>query len=343
MRVLVSGGMGFIGSHFCENIHRHTNWDIVVIDKLSYATRGFDRFRSNGLIDSSRVKPFTWDLCSPLSKGLIYEIGNVDIIVHFAAETHVDNSIDDPVFTIENNVKSTLTLLEYARTLSSLKEFIYFSTDEVFGPASFNINDTTSINGEDMYTYKEWDRVKPTNAYSSSKSASEGICLAYRNTYRIPLKIVNVMNVIGERQHTEKFVPKVMKALMEDKTIDIHCRHSDTNELIPSTRYYIHARNVADAVLFIINNGEQGQKYNISGEREVDNLEMAQMIAKYMGKELKYKLIDYHTNTRWGHDSRYSLNSEKLRKMGWVMPVPFEESLEKTVKWTMNNVDWLKW
>ena len=131
--------MGLIGHHMVEHIHRHTNWNIVIFDKLSYASKGLERLRSNGLKDSKRISVYTIDLIQSISKGIALEIGKVDYIVHLAAETHVDNSISDPVPFIYNNVMSTVHMLEYARTLLNLKKFFYFSTDEVFGPAPGNI------------------------------------------------------------------------------------------------------------------------------------------------------------------------------------------------------------
>ena len=193
MKILITGGCGFIGHHFVEHVHKNTDWDIIIIDRLSYASNGFERLRDTDTLNDKRIKVYTCDLILPLSEGIIKEIGEVDYIVHMAAETHVDNSIKTPALFLDNNIKSTFNLLEYARNhLPNLKTFFYFSTDEVFGPA---LGDTL---------YKEWDRHKPTNPYSASKSAAEQICIAYENTYKTPLMIVNVMNAFGERQHVEK-------------------------------------------------------------------------------------------------------------------------------------------
>jgi len=346
MKVLITGGCGFIGHHLVEHLYKTTDWELIVIDKLSYATRGFDRFRNNGLLNNisnintkgteGRFKLFTWDLCSPLSDGMIYELGDINYIIHMAAETHVDNSISNPVYFMKNNIDMTINLLEYARKLKNLQEFLYFSTDEVFGPASFNINDTNQE--ADKYSYSEWDRHRPTNPYSASKSASENICLSYQNTYKLPLKIINVMNAFGERQHVEKFIPKVIKSLLNNQSIEIH---SDNN-MNSGTRFYIHARNIADAVLFIIKNGKQGDKFNITGEREISNLEMAQTIADIMNIPLKYTMENDNLN-RPGHDLRYSLDGSKLIEMGWKHPVSFSESLRKTIEWTVKNPEWLNW
>jgi dTDP-glucose 4,6-dehydratase len=327
MKILITGGCGFIGHHFVEHIYINTDWEIIIVDKLSYASKGFDRLRDTGTLNNNRIKIFTNDLINPLPYGIIKEIGDdIHYIVHMAAETHVDNSIQNPKLFLDNNIQSTLNMLEYSKTLKNLKMFFYFSTDEVFGPA---LNDTL---------FKEWDRHKPTNPYSASKSAAEQICIAYENTYKIPLVIVNVMNAFGERQHVEKFIPLCIKKLLNNEKIYIH---SYPNKEKSGTRFYIHGRNIAAAVLFLINNGTLGEKYNIAGEKEVSNLEMAQMIAKFMNKPLDYEMVDFHSN-RPGHDLRYGLDGSKLFDMGFKLPVDFEQSLEKMVKWTLNNQQWLE-
>ena len=326
--ILITGGCGFIGHHFVEHVYINTDWNIVIIDKLSYASNGFERLRDTGCLNADRVKMFTNDLINPIPEGIQKEIGkNVNYIVHMAAETHVDNSIKDPKLFLDNNINSTLNLLEYSRTLPNLEIFFYFSTDEVFGPA---LNDTL---------FKEWDRHKPTNPYSASKSAAEQICVAYENTYKVPLMIVNVMNAFGERQHVEKFIPLCIKKIMNNETIEIH---SYPDKKRSGTRFYIHGRNIAAAVLFLIKNGSIGEKYNIAGEKEVSNLEMAQLIAGYMKKELQYKMVDFHSD-RPGHDLRYGLDGTKLFNMGFSLPLNFEETLRKTVEWTLlkENIKWL--
>lgn len=327
--ILITGGCGFIGHHFIEHVYLNTDWNIIIIDKLSYASNGFERLRDTGCLNNERIKIFTNDLINAIPDGLEKELGkNINYIVHMAAETHVDNSIQNPKLFLDNNINSTLNLLEFSRNLKNLEVFFYFSTDEVFGPA---LNDVL---------YKEWDRHKPTNPYSASKSAAEQICIAYENTYKVPLMIVNVMNAFGERQHVEKFIPLCIKKILNNETIQIH---SYPDKQKSGTRFYIHGRNIASAVLFLIKNGTIAEKYNIAGEKEVSNLEMAQMISKFMNKELKYEMVDFHTN-RPGHDLRYGLDGSKLFDMGFKLPVNFEESLQKTVTWTLleENIKWLE-
>lgn len=324
--ILVSGGCGFLGSHLCEHILRRTNWNVVILDKLTYASNGLERIRDSGVLDNTRVRVFTIDLASgPLSEGLVKEIGDVHYIVHTAAETHIPHSIEDPVGVIHNNVMSTVYLLEYARQLKNLKRFLAFSTDEVYGGAPPGVD------------YVESDRHNPTNPYSASKSAAEQICVGYRSVYDIPLIVVNAMNIIGQRQHPEKYLIKCINHIMKGETIQVHADPSCTS---PGSRFYIHARNVSDAVLFLIDNGEVGEVYHITGEKEVDNLELAKMISVLMKSDLKYDLVDFHSLNH-GHDERYSLSGAKLAALGWKPPVEFAKSLSETVHWTLDHPEWL--
>lgn len=146
------------------------------------------------------------------------------------------------------------------------------------------------------------------------------------------------MNAFGERQHVEKFIPKVVKQILNDETVLIH---SYPDKQTSGSRFYIHARNIADAVLFLIRNGKIGESYNLTGEKEITNLEMAEIIAEVVGKPLKYELVDFHSS-RPGHDLRYGLDGAKMKEMGWTMPVSFNDSIKKTIKWTYNNQKWLE-
>ena len=324
-QVLITGGCGFIGHHVVEHLLKNTDWNIIVIDILSYASHGLDRLKDTDALKSDRVQVYTYDLSHPLSIGLVRELQHVNYIVHMAAETHVDNSISDPVPFVHNNVMSTVHMLELARKLKHLDIFFYFSTDEVYGPAL----------GDKLY--KEDERHNPTNPYSASKSAAEQLCVSYHNTFDIPVMRINVMNAMGERQHVEKFIPKVIKKVLNDELVEIH---SYPDKQTSGTRFYIHGRNIAAGVLFLLTNGNIGESYNLTGEKEISNLEMAQIIAKTMGRELKYEMVDFHGD-RPGHDLRYGLDGSKMFDLGWTLPVDFETSIKRTVLWTLDNQQWL--
>ena len=337
-RILITGTSGFIAHHIVEHFLKNTDWEIVGIDRLDYASEGYDKLKDIEVFDNKRIKLYEWDLNIPLSVGLINEIGDIDYILHTAAGSHVDRSIKNPKEFIINNIQSTLNILEYAKKLhekENLKKFIYFSTDEVYGTAPEGID------------YKEGDRFNPGNPYSASKAASESICSAYSNTFKIPIAITNTMNVIGERQNPEKYLPKIINTLLDGGKLTIHGNKEKTEA---GKRHYIHARNVADAILFILENSNETLdainasigKFNIVGEKEYDNLELAEEIAMHMNKQLKYEIVDFHSS-RPGHDLRYSLSGEKLEKLGWKPPKTIHETISKTVDWLLDpkNIRWL--
>ena len=216
----------------------------------------------------SRVTIVYHDLKSEINPWIKKEIGEIDIILHLAAGSHVDRSIDYPMEFVLDNIVGTANILEYARSThksTGLERFIYFSTDEIFGPAPKGVD------------YKENDRYNSTNPYSASKAGGEELSVAYENTYGLPVYITHTMNVFGERQHPEKFVPKIINHLIQNKTLTIH---SNKNKTRAGSRFYIHAKDVADAVMFILKKGKVGEKYNIVGSKELDNLQLAQIVAK---------------------------------------------------------------
>lgn len=327
-QILVTGGAGFVGHHVVEHILRNTDYGITVLDRLTYASSGFDRLRDIKAFDDRRVRMFTADFSQPFGSGLRTEIGDPEYVVHLAAETHVDNSITDPEPFIQSNIVGTFRLLQWARGLNNLRKFLYFSTDEVFGPAPTGV------------AYKEWDRYNCTNPYSASKAAGEELGLAWANTYKVPVVISHTMNVFGERQHPEKFIPMVVRKITDGEKVYIH---ADSTKKISGSRFYIHGRNVASAIMFLFEHSEVREKYNIVGEQEVSNLAMAQQISTIMGKPLYYELVDFHSS-RPGHDLRYALDGSKMWKLGWSIPVPFSKSLENTVNWMMEpeNEKWLR-
>ncbi len=324
-RILVTGGCGFIGHHFIEHLIKNTDWDVVVLDKLTYASAGLDRLRDIQVFDNKRVSILTTDFTQPIPSGVVSEIGKVNYIVHMGAETHVDNSIVDPTPFVISNVVGTMHMLNLAREIPDLERMVYFSTDEVFGPAPEGV------------AYKEWDRYDSSNPYAATKAGGEELCLAYANTYKVPVMITHTMNVFGERQHPEKYIPMVIRRTLEGEKVTIHANPEKTKA---GSRFYIHARNVAHAVLFLLEKGEIRDKYNIVGEREVDNLELAQLIAKTVGKPLKYEMVDFHSS-RPGHDLRYALDGGKMADLGWSPAKTFEDSLEKCVRWVLERKEWM--
>jgi dTDP-glucose 4,6-dehydratase len=343
VRALVTGGAGFFGHHVVEHLLKNTDWHIVVLDKLNYASKGFDRLRDIGVYRDERITRLTADLSTRLSDGVIYEIGAIDYVLHLAAETHVDNSIRDPRPFVLSNVVGTFELLDLSANLLHPKAFVYFSTDEVFGPASSTPLGArySGVHLDNFIQYREWDRYNSTNPYSATKAGGEELVLAYANTYSLPCIITHCMNLFGERQHPEKFIPHVISKVLNGELIHIH---ADKQRMRSGSRSYIHARNAADAVLHLLlkyrdHNGRD--KWNITGEREMSNWELAEFIADHLGLPLHAQLVDFHSS-RPGHDLRYALDGTKLARAGWKSPVGFDASLRKTIDWYMANKAWLK-
>lgn len=332
VRVLVTGSAGFVGHYVVDKLIRETDWEIIGLERLSYSGN-LDRLSS---IDTKgRYKPIHHDLKSPIGDLLEKQIGSVDYIIHIGANSHVDRSIEDPLSFVMDNVVGTCNILNFARTQKDhLKCFLYFSTDEVFGPAPYDIK------------YDEYDRYNSTNPYSASKAGGEELAVAFRNTYNLPIIITHTMNVFGNRQHPEKFIPKCIRKIMNGETIQIH---SNATRTIPGSRHYIHGEDVADGVLFILNNElyDGGTfpigvcpKFNLVGPEEVNNLELAQMIANVMDKPLSYELVDFHSS-RPGHDLRYAISGERLAKLGWVPKESLRQRISDVIEWTLNNKKWM--
>jgi len=328
MKLLLTGGVGFLGHHIVEGVLKNTDWDIVILDRLD-VSGNLERLTDMSIWkkEQHRVKFVWWDLKSELNDFIKRDIGNVDYIWHIAASSHVDRSIADPMSFVMDNVVGTCNLLLYAKELKELKQFIYFSTDEVFGPAPVGVN------------YEKDDRYRAGNPYAATKAGGEELCVAFENTYKMPIIITHCMNIIGERQHPEKYIPMVISKVLKGETVTVHANKDKTKA---GSRFYIHARNVTDALLFLTDKGKTGEKYNIVGEKEVDNLELAQFIAKVVGKQLFFEMTDFHSS-RPGHDLRYSLDGLKMYNIGWTLPHNFEQSLTNTVKWYLKpeNRKWL--
>lgn len=326
-KVLVTGGAGFIGHHLIEHILKNTDWTITCLDRLD--TSG----NLNRLDEVINIEPgfrsrfkFVWhDLKAEINSQIAHELGRPNFIFHLAASSHVDRSIQDPLGYVQDNVVGTTNLLNYARNVDCLDYFQNFSTDEVYGDAPEGVE------------YAEWDRHKPRNPYAATKSAADQLCYAYHVTYRLPIVVSNCMNVIGERQHPEKFLPMCIKKVLAEEKIYIH---SYPGKQRAGTRFYVHARNVAAACIFLSGKATFGERYNFVGQKEVSNLELAQRVADVVGKPLHSEMVDFHSN-RPGHDLRYALKDVNLSKLGFTYPIDFDESLDRTINWTLRNPKWL--
>tara|TARA_B100001093_G_scaffold513612_1_gene585898 strand:+ start:198 stop:1220 length:1023 start_codon:yes stop_codon:yes gene_type:complete len=337
-KILITGGAGFIAHHLINKILSETDWEIVTIDRLDFSgnlNRLNEVVMSYPKSERCRLRVVHHDLKAELNPEIISHIGKIDYISHLAAGSHVDRSIKYPLEFVMDNVVGTAHILDYARKLDNLERFAYFSTDEVFGPAPMGVN------------YKENDRYNSTNPYSATKAGAEELVVAYENTYGLPSMITHTMNVFGERQNCEKYIPMVIKKVRDKETVTVHANKEKT---IAGSRHYIHAEDVANALLFLYaynisslkeeKKGLKCQKFNIVGKDEIDNLELAQFIAKVQNKTLQHEMVDFHTS-RPGHDLRYALDGSKMKDMGWEPESAFKR-LESVVKWTLENDRWLQ-
>jgi len=339
-RVLITGGAGFIAHHVIERILRTTDWEIVSLDRLDFSgnlNRLADMMQDIPKDQQNRLKIVWHDLKAEINPLTAAMIGDINIVLHLAAGSHVDRSIEFPMEFVMDNVVGTTNLLQYARTLSNLDRFVYFSTDEVFGPAPTGVN------------YAEYDRYNSTNPYSASKAAAEEICVAFENTYKLPIVVTHTMNVFGERQHPEKFIPMVIQKARDGELVTVH---SDPTKTVAGSRHYIHAKDVADGLMFILENlqdykhtgdygGAKCPKFNLVGPEEIDNLSLTKMIAAAVGKELVYEMTDFHSS-RPGHDLRYALSGELLKSLGWEPKIKFSDRVKEVVDWTLVNTRWLR-
>lgn len=343
-RVLLTGIGGSIGCHTMAHIFHNTDWHIV----------GTDSFRHKGWTDriamtmrnhpewTERLTIVTHDLTAPFSELTKKKIGHIDYIINMASLSDVGASIEEggkitgaSAEFVKNNVAIVLNMLDYAREIKP-EVFVQISTDEVYGATSKD------------YQHPEWSSIVPSNPYSASKACQEAIAISYWRTYNVPVVITNTMNNFGEMQQGSKYPAMLQKWIDKGETVIVHGTEGDVG-----TRYYLHSRNHADALLFILKHlpprmhepeaVDRPDRYNIVGDKQLDNLELAQEIAKVMGKDLKfeYKLLDFHS-TRPGHDKHYGLDGTKLTNLGWKSPVSFEESLKNTIEWQQRHPEWLE-
>lgn len=342
-RVLITGGAGFIGHHIIDLFLKKTDWEIVTLDRLDYSgnlNRLHNVVCQYDVETRKRVKIVWHDLKAEITEINNNFIGDVNIILHLAASSHVDRSITHPMEFVMDNTVGTVNVLNFARTLKNLERFIYFSTDEIFGVAPPGVS------------YRERDRYNSTNPYSASKAAAEEFCVAYENTYNLPIFITHTMNVFGERQHPEKFIPMCIRKIRNNETLTIH---SDSSKTIPGSRYYIHAKDVAEAMYFLLHLNEQQKtlinipdygnakcpKFNVVGKEEINNLQLATYIADAQGKKFNYEMVDFHTS-RPGHDLRYALDGDFMRMLGWEPRLTLKERIQEVVDWSLANKEWIE-
>jgi dTDP-glucose 4,6-dehydratase len=316
MRLLVTGGAGFIGSNFVHFIYRERpDWHITILDKLTYAG---DKRNLDGL-DQERVKLVVGDICdAEIVDELVAE---ADAVVHYAAESHVDNSIHSPFPFVESNVVGTFQILEAVRKHN--KRLHHISTDEVYGDL-----------GLDDPKFTEASPYKPSSPYSATKAGSDMLVRAWIHTYSIPATISNCSNNYGPFQHVEKLIPRNITEVIEGRKPKLYGKGQNVRD-------WIHAEDHSAAVLAILEKGKLGQTYMIGADGEETNQEVIELILELLGKNPG----DYdHVSDRPGNDRRYAIDSSKLRnELGWKPKyTDFRDGLTATIQWYKNNEDWWK-
>ena len=338
MKFLITGGAGFIGGQLVRYLIQHTKNKIKNIDKLTYAS-SLDSL--NSIKHSPRYSLEKTDICNFTNLRKIFKIYRPDVVVHFAAETHVDRSIDSPLNFIKSNIYGTFNLLEQSRhyylSLSRKKKkifrFLHVSTDEVYGdlksPSNF-FNEKTSYN--------------PSSPYSASKASSDHLVRAWGKTYGLPILVTNCSNNYGPYQFPEELIPHtIINAIIGNK-LPVY---GDGSQI----RDWLHVEDHVNGILKVIKKGKVGETYNIGCNNEKKNIEVVRTICNILDKEIfkkprniaSFKDLIYFVKDRPGHDRRYAINAKKIKKqLNWRPKVSFEEGIKSTVIWYLNNKKWWK-
>lgn len=317
--ILVTGAAGFIGANFAEYFaNKYPNYNIVVVDKLTYA--GNMENLKNVMDKITFVQA---DICDFEKMKDIFKEYDIDGVIHFAAESHVDNSIKTPFVFTQTNVIGTHTLLETAKQIwgeGSSNKFVHISTDEVYGTL-----------GKEGY-FTETSPIKPNSPYSASKASSDLIALAYHETFKMNVTVTNCSNNYGPYQHNEKLIPHMIKLALNNEKLPVY----GTGENI---RDWLYVEDHCKAIDLVFHNGKAGERYNIGGHNEKRNIDIVKLILNRLGKS--EDLIEF-VEDRKGHDFRYAIDPTKIHnELGWIPETKFEDGIVKTIDWYLEHKEWL--
>ena len=317
--VLVTGAAGFIGANFAEYfVNKYPDYKVVVVDKLTYAGNMDNLKKVQDKIEFKQA-----DICDFEKMKEIFKKYDINGVIHFAAESHVDNSIKNPFIFTQTNVIGTHTLLETAKQIwgeGSPNKFVHISTDEVYGSL-----------GEEGY-FTEKSPIKPSSPYSSSKASSDLIALAYKETYKMNVNVTNCSNNYGPYQHNEKLIPHMIKLALNDQKLPVYGEGLNIRD-------WLYVEDHCEAIDLVFHNGVAGERYNIGGHNERRNIEIVKLILQRLGKS--EDLIE-HVEDRKGHDYRYAIDPTKISKeLGWLPKTKFEDGIVKTIDWYLENREWL--
>ncbi len=312
MKILITGGYGFIGSHFIKHIlSKYSDYKIVNLDNISYCAN----LKNLKCIENNKNYTFIkGDITD--TQTVENAAKDVDWIVNFAAESHVDNSINNPKIFAKTNIEGTINLLNAVNKFN-IKKFLQISTDEVYG-----------ANKEGYFD--ETQPLRPNNAYSISKASADMYVINYFKTYGTPVLITRSSNNYGENQYPEKLIPFFIKKLLNNEKVTIY-----GNGL--QKRDWLYVKDNCEAIDIVLHKGQIGEIYNVSSHTEKTNLEVTKHILNYLNKS--ENMIEF-VKDRPQHDTRYGISNDKIKKLGWKNRYDFEESLNKTIEWNINNADY---
>jgi len=326
--ILVTGGAGFIGSHVVRRlVNNYPEYRIINFDKLTYAGN------LSNLIDIENKQNYHFvkgDICSEQDVSKVFEKFNISDIIHLAAESHVDRSIEGPMEFVMTNVVGTVNLLQHAKKKWKSENHVFYhvSTDEVFG----------SLGDEGLF--EETTPYDPRSPYSASKASSDHFVRAFYHTYGLPIKMSNCSNNYGSHHFPEKLIPLVIHNIVNKIAIPIYGKGENIRD-------WLWVEDHASAIDTIFHNGKIGESYNVGGLNEWTNIDLVNYLCKILDKKLQRyegeneKLITF-VKDRAGHDARYAIDASKLEKeLGWKPSLKFEEGLDKTVNWFLANQEWI--
>jgi len=316
MRILVTGGLGFIGTNFIRYmLSEDPQVEIINIDKVGVGSN------PKNLEDFEKLDNYRFikgDISNPeIVKNLIRD---VDAVINFAAETHVDRSIRNPQLFVQSNILGTFTLLEAIRKHNRSVNFVQVSTDEVYGEIQRG-------------SFHELDRLNPSNPYSASKASADMLCRAYRKTYGLNVKITRCTNNFGPYQFPEKLIPKTIIRVLKNLPVPVYGTGANVRD-------WIYVLDHCEAIRLVLEKGQAGEIYNVSSGNEVPNIEVVREILQYLGRD---EDLIFFVEDRPGHDLRYSLDSSKIRsELDWKPRHSFSSALKETVRWYIENEHWWK-
>lgn len=319
MNIIVTGGAGFIGANFVfYMLEKHPDYRIVCVDKLTYAG---NLSTLKPVLDQPNFRFVKLDICDREGVSRLFEEEHPDVVVNFAAESHVDRSIENPEIFLETNIIGTAVLMDACRSYG-IKRFHQVSTDEVYGDLP--------LDRPDLF-FKEDTPIQTSSPYSSSKASADLLVLAYHRTYGLPVTISRCSNNYGPYQFPEKLIPLMIANALADKPLPVYGEGLNVRD-------WLYVEDHCKAIDLILLNGRVGEVYNIGGHNEMKNIDIVKIICKALDKP--ESLITYVTD-RKGHDLRYAIDPEKIHsELGWLPETMFEDGIKKTIDWYLNNKEW---